>query len=90
MRGPRLIAQAADQHTFTVVGIANGVTRYKGVPTTIFHLAEIQQVSGTTPEDPITVSRWPPSRCRSTYSWRYLSDTHGVDALQNRPADSLA
>lgn len=45
---------AADQHTFTVVGTTNDITRFIGVPTVILHLSELQEISATTQTDPAT------------------------------------
>lgn len=43
---------AADENTFTVVGITNDVARYIGAPTIVMHLSELQEVSGSTGIDP--------------------------------------
>jgi len=43
---------AADENTFTVVGVTNDFARFIGAPTVVLHLSELQEVSGSTGVDP--------------------------------------
>ena len=43
---------AADENSFTVVGVSNDVSRFIGAPTVVLHLSELQEVSGSTGVDP--------------------------------------
>ncbi|WP_254840911.1 ABC transporter permease [Natronomonas marina] len=43
---------AADENSFTVVGLTNDVARFIGAPTVVMHLSELQEVSGSTGVDP--------------------------------------